>query len=130
EGADVIEALVADPRERLRLARDDGGREPGRLEPGERGLSAKEGEDREDESAAGLEVGRRALDHAVEDLPAVHAAVVGRGLGIRPRVPAWCGHLRRVRADQVETQASDGRVGVTEARVQADAVMEGVFSCQ
>src|SRR5213593_2642 len=126
EGADVIEALVADPRERLRLARDDGGREPGRLELGERGLSAKEGEDREDESAAGLEVGRRALDHAVEDLPAVHAAVVCRGLGIRPRVPAWCGHLRRVRADQVEPLARDGRVAVAEPRVHAHAVQEGV----
>src|SRR5215468_2013936 len=83
-GADVLEALVADARERLGLAADDGGGQARRFELGERGLWPEEREDREDQPASRHEVPRCAGDHAVEQLPAVDAAVVGGRRRVAP----------------------------------------------
>src|SRR6266403_2697678 len=127
EGADVVEPLVADPGEGLGLAGDHLRREPRRLHLRERGLPAEKAEDREGEPAARLEVGAGARDHAVEDLPAVDAAVVGGGDWIVAVAPGRRRHLGRVRADEVEALARDGRVAVAEPRVDRDAVQEGVL---
>src|SRR5262247_1046253 len=81
-GADVLEALVADARERLDLAADDRRYQARRFDPGERGLRPEEREDREDQPAPRHEVPRRARDHAIEELPAVGATVVGRRRGV------------------------------------------------
>src|SRR5262249_60281248 len=71
---DVLEALVADARERLGLAADDGGSEARRFELGERGLRPEEREDREDQPAPRPAGPRRAGDHAIEQLTALRAA--------------------------------------------------------
>jgi hypothetical protein len=44
EGTDVLDPLVADAREGLRLLAQDRGLEPGGVEPGKRGLDAEEPE--------------------------------------------------------------------------------------
>src|SRR3989338_3068765 len=70
--ADVLEALVAEAREALRLARDDRRREPGRLEPGEGRLPPEEREDREDEPPArAQEIGRAHLSTPVTAPPPI-----------------------------------------------------------
>src|SRR5437588_8883332 len=100
--AQVLEPLVADAREALRLVRDDTAREADGLELLVRGLEAEEVEDAEDEAAAGLEMVRGAFDHAVEQRPAVQAAVVRGRLRIVAVAARRSRHLRRVRADEVE----------------------------
>src|SRR5207302_1654128 len=84
---------------------------------------AEKAEDREGEPTARLEVGAGAPDHAVEDLPAVDAAVVGGGERIVAVAPGRRRHLGRVRADEVEALAGDGCVAVAEPRVDRDAVV-------
>src|SRR6185436_467552 len=97
-GADVVEALVPDPRKRLDLARDDHRYQTRGLDLPECGFHAEEGEDGEDQPAARVEMSRRPRDHAVEQLPAVGPAVVGRRRRISPLATRRRRHLRRIRA--------------------------------
>src|SRR5206468_4035600 len=76
-GPDVIEALVADARERLDLAADYRRREARRFDLRARGLRPEEREEREDQPSAGHEMPRGARDHSIEQLPAVGAALRG-----------------------------------------------------
>src|SRR5438477_1590445 len=120
--ADLLEPLVPDTGERLDLASDDRRREAHRLDLRDRGLRPEEREDREDQPAARMEMARGARDHPIEQLPAVGAAVVGERGRVAPRASRRRGHLRRVRADQIEALAVDGGIAVAEPRVDGDAV--------
>src|SRR5882672_2472689 len=113
----MVEALVADARKALRITSDHVRHETHGLQLRVRGLEPEELEDAEYEAAAGLEMRRRVSDHAIEERPAVRPAVVRRRLRIVTIAAGWRRHLRRIRADDVEALARDGRPPVTEARV-------------
>src|SRR5262249_27103424 len=128
DGADVLQTLVPDPRKRLDLAGHDRWREPRCLELREGGLLAEEREEREDEPPPRPQMAVGALDHAVQRLPAVDAAVVGARGRVAPRAVRGRRHLRRVRADEIEALARDGRVTVADSRVDNHAVEARVGS--
>src|SRR5262249_54277214 len=75
---DVLEALVADAGKGLALARHDRGCQADRFDLGQGRLGPEEAEDREDQPPARMEMARRPRDHAIEQLPAVAAAIVRR----------------------------------------------------
>src|SRR5204862_7875873 len=121
----MVEALVADAREALRLTCEHAWREPGRFQLRVRGLEAEELEDAEDEATVAFEMCRGSVDHAIEERPSVGAPVVGRGLGVVPVAPGRRRHLRRIRADEIEALVAAGIPAVAEARVDGDAVERG-----
>ena len=119
ERADVLDALVADAGEGLRLLAQDRGLEPRVVEPGERRLDAEEAEEREHEPAARREVRGSARDHPVEQGPAVRAAVVGRRRRVGALAIGRRGHLGRARADQVEDAPAHRREAVAQEHLDA-----------
>ncbi len=72
-----------------------------------------------EETSAGLEVGRRLANHALEEGPAVESAVVGGGLRVVPLALGRRRHLGRARADQIESQPGHRREAIAESHVDA-----------
>src|SRR5437773_5408632 len=69
----MVEALVADAREALRLPCEHAWREPGRLELRVRRFDAEEFEDAEDEATTAFEMCGAPVDHAIQERPSVGA---------------------------------------------------------
>jgi hypothetical protein len=113
----VLEPLVPDPGEALRLLAEDRRLEPRVGELAERGLDAEEAKEREDQPAAGPEVGGRLRDHPVEQAPAVPAAVVGSRHRVAPLAVGGRRHLGRARADQIEHEPAHRLEAVAEPDV-------------
>jgi len=88
--------------------------------------STEEVEDREQETAAGRQVLRRAGDDAIEQRPAIGTAVVRGRLRILAVGAGRRRHLRRVAADDVEALTGHRRVAVAESRVDDHAVERGI----
>src|SRR5689334_709467 len=110
----MLEALVADARERLRFPREHRRYEARGLHLRESGLESEKIEDRKHEAPPRSEVPRGAGDDAVEQRPTVEATVVRRGLRILAIGARRVRHLRRVGADEIEALACDRRIAVAQ----------------
>src|SRR5712692_10693342 len=98
----MLETLVPDAWKRVCLAREDGRLEARRLQSRPRATGSQECEEREDEPPAGHEVSRSARDEPIEDVPAIHPAIVGSRRRIVAFAPGRCRHLGWARADEME----------------------------
>ena len=116
EGAEIVEPLVADAGKPVALERHHDRVEAGGAQPGLGAFDAEKAKQGEEEPAARPEMRGGLADQAVEQGPAIGAAIVGGGLGVVALAAGRRRHLRRARAHEIEAQARHRREAVAEAR--------------